>query len=156
MTVVYLINKCPSIALNFKTPEEIWFGHPPSLKQLKVFGCVAYAHIRQDKLEPRVVKCIFLGYLEGVKGYKLWCLEDGFKRCLVSRDVVFNEAEMAYKTKPNMIQSNTDQSNESGSEKLNFKVETEDKHVETQAVNWPLDEEKSEEEEQEEADYVLA
>ena len=68
MAVVYLINKCPSIALNFKTPEEIWFGHPPSLKQLKVFGCVAYAHIRQDKLEPRVVKCIFLGYLERAQG----------------------------------------------------------------------------------------
>ena len=35
-------------------------------------------------------------------------------------------------------------------------METEDKHVETQVVNWPFDEEKSEEEEQEEADYVLA
>ena len=104
MTVVYLINKCPLTTLNFKTPEEIWFGHPPSLKQLKVFGCVAYAHIRQDKLEPRAVKCIFLGYPEEVKGYKLWCLEAGFKRCLVSRDVVFNESEMAYKTKPSMVQ----------------------------------------------------
>ena len=136
MTAVYLINKCPSTALNFKTPEEIWSGHPPSLKQLKVFGCVAYAHIKQDKLEPRVVKCIFLGYPEGVKGYKLWCLEAGFKRCLVSRDVVFNEAEMAYKTKPSMVQSSTDQSKETDSEKLNFEVETEDKHVETQVVNW--------------------
>ena len=93
---------------------------------------------------------------EGVKGYKFWCVEAGFKRCLVSRDVVFNEIEMAYKTKPNMVQSNTDQSKETDFEKLNFLVETEDKHVETQAVNWPLDEEKSEEEEQEEADYVLA
>ena len=26
MTVVYLINKCPSTALNFKTPEEFWSG----------------------------------------------------------------------------------------------------------------------------------
>ena len=104
MTVVYLINKCPSTALNFKTPKEIWSGHPPSLKQLKVFGCVAYDHIKQDKLEPRAVKCIFIGYPQGVKRYKLWCLEAGFKRCLVSRDVVFNEAEMAYKTKPSMVQ----------------------------------------------------
>ena len=67
----------------------------------------------------------------------------------MSRDVVFNEVEMAYKTKPNMVQSNTHQSKETGSEKLNFKVETEDKHAETQVVNWPLDEEKSEEEEEE-------
>ena len=90
------------------------------------------------------------------KGYKLWCLEAGFQRCLVSRDVVFNEAEMAYKTKPDMVQSNTDQSKETDSEKLNFEVETEDKHAETQTVNWPLNKEKSEEEEQEEAGYVLA
>jgi len=74
----------------------------------------------------------------------------------VSCDVVFNEAEMAYKAKPNMVQSNTDQSKETDSEKLNFEVETEDKHAETQAVNWPLDEGKYEEEEQEEVDYVLA
>ena len=63
---------------------------------------------------------------------------------------------MAYKTKPSMVQSNTDQSKETDSEKLNFEVETEDKHAETQAVNWPLDEGKYEEEEQEEVDYVLA
>ena len=50
---------------------------------------------------------------------------------------------MAYKTKPNMVQSSTDQSKETGSEKLNFEVEIVDKHAETQIVNWPLDEEKS-------------
>jgi len=103
MTNVYLINKCPLTTLNFKTLEEIWSGHPPSLKQLKIFGGVAYAHIRQDKLEPKFVKCIFLGYPEGLKGHKFQCLEVGYKRCLVSHDVVFNEAEMAYKTKPNMV-----------------------------------------------------
>jgi len=110
MAVVYLINKCPSTTMNFKTLEEICFGHPLSLIQLKVFGCVAYTHIKQDKLKPRVLKCIFLGYPEGVKGYKLWCLEASYKRCLVICDIVFNEVEMAYKTKPNMVQSNTDQS----------------------------------------------
>jgi len=72
----------------------------------------------------------------------------------VSRDVVFNEVEMAYKTKPSMVQSSTNLSKETDFEKLNFEVETEDKHAKTQAVNWPLDEEKSEEGEQE-ADYVL-
>ena len=33
---------------------------------------------------------------EGVKSYKLWCLELGIKKCIISRDVVFNEAEMGY------------------------------------------------------------
>ena len=61
---------------------------------MKVFGCMAYAHIRQDKLQLMALKCIFLGYPKGVKGYKLWCLEPGYKRCINSRDVVFNEFEM--------------------------------------------------------------
>uniref|UniRef100_A0A803NV37 Integrase catalytic domain-containing protein n=1 Tax=Cannabis sativa TaxID=3483 RepID=A0A803NV37_CANSA len=36
-------------------------------------------------------------YLDGVKGYKLWCLEEGFKKSIVSRNVVFNEKVMAMK-----------------------------------------------------------
>ena len=93
-TAAYLINRCPSTALNFKTPEEVWSGHPPNYSRLRTFGCLAYAYIRQDKLEPRALKCIFLGYLEGVKAYKLWCLEPGYKKCIMSRDVIFNEVVM--------------------------------------------------------------
>lgn len=40
---------------------------------------------------------MFLGYPEGVKSYRLWCLEPGYRRYIISRDVVFNEAEMAFK-----------------------------------------------------------
>ena len=80
-----------------KTPEEVWSGHPPNLDRLRVFGYVAYAHIRQDKVEPRALKCMFMGYPEGVKAYRLWCLESGHRRIITSRDVVFNEAEMAFK-----------------------------------------------------------
>uniref|UniRef100_A0A803P579 Integrase catalytic domain-containing protein n=1 Tax=Cannabis sativa TaxID=3483 RepID=A0A803P579_CANSA len=97
-TASYLINRCPSTALKFKTPQEYWTGHVPTVEHLKVFGCAAFAHTRQDKLEPRALKCLFLGYPEGVKGYKLWCLEEGYKKCIISRDVVFKEHEMAMKT----------------------------------------------------------
>ena len=96
-TACYLINRCPSAAIDFKTPQEKWTGQAPNFDHLKVFGCIAYAHIRQDKLEPRAIKCMFLGYPEGVKGYKLWCLEPGYKKCIISRDVVFKEDEMAMK-----------------------------------------------------------
>lgn len=45
--------------------------------QLNVFGCTACAHQKQDNFDPRAKMCIFLGYLEGVDGYKLWCIENG-------------------------------------------------------------------------------
>lgn len=97
MTTTYLINRCPPTTLGMKTPEEVWSGHPPDLDNLRVFGCVIYAHIRQDKVELRALRYMFLGYLEGVKFDRLLCLEPGHKRCYPSRDVDFNEAEMAFK-----------------------------------------------------------
>ena len=61
-----------------------------------MFDCCAYAHVKQGKLEPRALKCIFLGYPKGIKGYRLWCLEPGMRKCIISRDVIFNENVMGY------------------------------------------------------------
>ena len=60
------------INLNFKTPMEAWSGEPPDYSGLKVFGSLAFAHVKQGKLAARAVKCMFIGNPEGVKGYKLW------------------------------------------------------------------------------------
>ena len=38
------------------------------------------------------MKCIFLGYKSGVKGYKLWCIET--KKLVINRDVIFDETFM--------------------------------------------------------------
>ncbi|KAK9054827.1 hypothetical protein SSX86_025906 [Deinandra increscens subsp. villosa] len=92
VTAAYLVNRSPSTAINLKTPMEIWSGHKGDYKDLKVFGTLAYAHIKEDKLSARAVKCIFLGYPSGgVKGYKLWKLDEGSPRILISRDVLFKE-----------------------------------------------------------------
>lgn len=96
-TAAYLINRSPSSALDFKTPQEVWTGKPPCLNHLKVFGCAAYAHMRQDKLEPRAKKCLFLGYPKGIKAFRLWSLEPGDQKCFVSQDVTFNEEVMPWK-----------------------------------------------------------
>ncbi|KAA0066172.1 putative polyprotein [Cucumis melo var. makuwa] len=32
--------------------------------------CTTYVHTKQSKVEPRAIKCMFIGYPEGVKGYK--------------------------------------------------------------------------------------
>ena len=55
---------------------------------MKTFGCPTYAHVDNGKLEPRSMKCIFLGYKSSVKGYKLWCPET--KKLVISRDVIFD------------------------------------------------------------------
>nr|CAN69096.1 hypothetical protein VITISV_025437 [Vitis vinifera] len=66
-TTVHLINKSLSSALQLKTPQEKWTGKYADYQYLKVFGCTAYVHTKTNKLESRVVKCIFLGYSKGVK-----------------------------------------------------------------------------------------
>ncbi|KAG8472564.1 hypothetical protein CXB51_034519 [Gossypium anomalum] len=58
----------------------------------KIFGCLAYTHVDNGKLEPRSIKCVFLGYKAGVNGHKLWCPEN--RKVVISRDVVFDETAM--------------------------------------------------------------
>ncbi|KAG8481643.1 hypothetical protein CXB51_026501 [Gossypium anomalum] len=91
-TACFLINRSPSIAIEKKTPQEVWSGNPANYFDLKIFRCPAYAHVDNGKLELRSSKCIFLGYKAGVKGYKLWCPEN--REVVISRDVVFDETAM--------------------------------------------------------------
>ena len=60
---------------------------------------MAYGHIRQGKLKQRDLKCMFLGYPQGVKGYRLWCMEKVQPQVLISKDVVFRESKMYYTRK---------------------------------------------------------
>ncbi|GJR63360.1 retrovirus-related pol polyprotein from transposon TNT 1-94 [Tanacetum coccineum] len=94
MTAAYLINRSPSTALEKKTPMDLWLIHPANYEMLRIFGCVAYSHVNQGKLKPRAIKCIFLGYPDGVKRYRLWSLDDVKPKIIISRDVVFNESLM--------------------------------------------------------------
>jgi hypothetical protein len=73
---------------------------------LRVFGCTAYAHVDNGKLEPRAVKCVFLGYGSGVKAYKLWNPET--KKVLHSRNVVFNESVMFFKSSSTDVSDDID------------------------------------------------
>jgi hypothetical protein len=75
-----------------KTSIEVWSGSPTDYSQLRVFGCTGYAHVDNGKLESRAVKCIFLGYQSGVKGYKLWNPQT--QNVVISRNVIFNESAM--------------------------------------------------------------
>ena len=59
-----------------------------------MFGCICYAHVPdalRKKLDDKAEKCIFLGYSQRTKGYKLYNPVSG--KVIVSRDVTFNEQD---------------------------------------------------------------
>ncbi|KAH9658263.1 Integrase catalytic domain-containing protein [Citrus sinensis] len=91
-TTCYLVNRSPSAAIDFKTPKEIWFGRLPKFENLRIFGCPAYVHINQGELNAKALKGFFVGYPDGVKGYRVWCGEQ--RKCIISKDVVFHEVAL--------------------------------------------------------------
>ena len=73
-TVVYIMNRCPTKSVKKKVLQEAWTSMNHSVSHLKVFGYVTYAHIPYDlrmKLHKKGQKCIFVGYSEDTKSYKL-------------------------------------------------------------------------------------
>ncbi|MCO5581485.1 hypothetical protein L7F22_035370 [Adiantum nelumboides] len=88
----HVLNRCPTRALKTITPYESWYDRKPSVSYLRVFGCLAYAHIPQQlrgKLDDKAVKCIFVGYSSGSKGYRLY--NPATNKIFESRDVIFVE-----------------------------------------------------------------
>jgi transposase InsO family protein len=91
---VYLLNRCPTKSVMNMMPQEAWSGYKPSFAHLQIFGCVAYAQVpeaKRRKLDDRGEKCIFVGYSEESKAYKLY--NPLTNKVVVSRDVVFSEEE---------------------------------------------------------------
>ncbi|KAJ4721161.1 Retrovirus-related Pol polyprotein from transposon TNT 1-94 [Melia azedarach] len=98
LTACYLINRMPTRVLNFDTPFKTLEKSFPSSKHLisslspRVFGCTAYVHnqdIHKSKLDPRALKCMFVGYSPFKKGYK--CFHPPTRKYFVSLDVTFVE-----------------------------------------------------------------
>jgi hypothetical protein len=91
-TAVYIKNQCLTKTLESKTPQEAWTGRKPDVSHLRVFGYKAFAHIpdeKRSKLKSKSMPCVFLGYCEATKAYRLMCVET--KRIIKSRDVMFLE-----------------------------------------------------------------
>ena len=102
-TAVYVLNRAPTSAVKDKTPQEAWSGKKPTVEHFRVFGCDAYAHVsdeKRTKLDSKSAECIFLGYYEGTKSYRLFNPEA--KKIVKSRDVKFVESEKLKKMKEQM------------------------------------------------------
>ena len=91
---VYILNRCPTKAVMNKVLEKAWSGRKQGITHMRIFGCVAYAHIPdklRKKLDSKGEKCIFLGYWEDSKGYGLY--NPSTKNFVISRYVQFIEEE---------------------------------------------------------------
>ncbi|KAH9685902.1 retrovirus-related pol polyprotein from transposon TNT 1-94-like protein [Citrus sinensis] len=102
----HLVNRLSSAAIEGKTPMEMWSGkHAQNYYSLRIFKCPAYYHVKYGKLYPRAKKAIFVGFKGGVKGFKLWDLED--KKFVCSRDVTFDEASMMKASSSQQVEDKT-------------------------------------------------
>ena len=64
-----ILNMVPTMKVE-KTPYELWHGRVPNLSYLKVWVCEALVKRgTPNKLEPRSIKCIFVGYSKETMGY---------------------------------------------------------------------------------------
>ena len=91
-TAVYVINRSPCQSTSGLTPEHTFSGKVPDLSRLRVFGCKAMVHIPKHcrkKFDPKSKCCVFLGYCEDTKGYRLY--QPDKNEIIISRDVIFFE-----------------------------------------------------------------
>ena len=88
------MKQCLTKSMKTKVPQETWICMNHIVSHLKFLGCVAYAHVPnglRKKLEKKGHKCIFVGYSEDAKAYKLY--DPIARKLIISRDVQFVENE---------------------------------------------------------------
>ena len=146
-------NLSPSAAINFRIPMELWLNRnltEEDYSHLKVFGCQAWARVDGGKIGPRAEECIFIGYEDGVKGYKLWNIKKRY--AFLSRDVKFREDIFPYKKREEQQvkekhEELTFEEEETENEKEQEGLETDDEQVsetESEPESEPGDEDEPE------------
>lgn len=74
LTATYLINRLPSFLLHNKCPLELLYQKELTYSHIRSFGYLSFSTILKgdkDKSKPRSTPCVFVGYLFGIKGYKV-------------------------------------------------------------------------------------
>ena len=77
------------------SPLEFWSGVKPDVSHLRVWGVRCFARVPlelQTKLGPRSRECTFMGYPDGVKGYRV--RDKSMGTFFNSRDVIFDESSV--------------------------------------------------------------
>lgn len=97
-TANHIRNRCPSRSLQGKTPCEIWNGRKANVSHFRTFEIKAYAlskNGRNGKFEAKSDECIFVGYCDESKAFRLW--DPKTRKIIKSRDVHFIEDEIERK-----------------------------------------------------------
>lgn len=97
---VYILNRALT-STSPVTPYEAWYGKRPDLSNLRIFGSKCFVHIpgtNRQKLDAKSDRCIFVGYPDGQKAYRVW--DPSTRRVKISRDVIFDEQPLAVAVKP--------------------------------------------------------
>ena len=83
----------PSSILDWVTPFQTLFPRKSLFpSEPRVFGCTCFVRdvrLHMSKLDPKSLKCIFLGYSRVQKGYRCYC--PSLRRYMISLDVTFLE-----------------------------------------------------------------
>ena len=67
-------NRVPHSSVKGKTRFKAYFGHKLDVSNSNVFGSTEWAQIPHDKrkdLQTQSIECLFIGYIEESKGFKL-------------------------------------------------------------------------------------
>ncbi|KAJ4776116.1 hypothetical protein LUZ62_060373 [Rhynchospora pubera] len=101
-SVVYLINRLSNC--NDNIPYSLLYNKQPDYSSLRILGCLCFPYTRpynKNKLEPRALPCVFLGYATLQKGFR--CLHLPTNKIYISRHVVFDETQFPFKNDPQCI-----------------------------------------------------
>ena len=92
-TVDYILNRGQLRVNKDKTPYELWYGRPASVKYFKVFGSNCYIKRTYDlgKFDSRIDEGIFLGYSSTKKAYR--CYNKRLHKIVESADVKVDDAK---------------------------------------------------------------
>lgn len=98
-TAVRVLNATGTNTVVNKTPYELWNGKKANIEHLKSFGADVYIHIPKQlrrKWDRKAIKCVFVGYGENVKGFRVW--NPSTNKIEFSRDVIFCENSIGSET----------------------------------------------------------